>query len=209
MGHLIINTKKYGDIKVLLDDCDIEIARAYKLYVFNVKSTDSFYVQTSCRKYLHRIITGAGAGQVVDHLNHNTLDNRRCNLRVGSNSDNALNSKKAFTDTQKLSELQVREVLVSSDSNNKLAKKFNVSNCLISKIKTGEMYSNYCLDIERRDKILDVFSQNRRPMFERIAIKRELLSGNRVKDIADKWKIATAELYNIKNGKKRKGVKSE
>lgn len=44
--------------------------------------------------YLHRWLTDAPKGKVVDHLNHDTLDNRRsCNLRVVSNRDNTFNRK--------------------------------------------------------------------------------------------------------------------
>ncbi|WP_405113673.1 HNH endonuclease [Paenibacillus sp. FSL K6-1217] len=41
--------------------------------------------------YLHRIITNAPKDKVVDHINHNTFDNRRCNLRVVSISENSQN----------------------------------------------------------------------------------------------------------------------
>lgn len=34
------------------------------------------------RLYLHRIIMKAGPGDIVDHINGDPLDNRRCNLRV-------------------------------------------------------------------------------------------------------------------------------
>lgn len=43
---------------------------------------------------MHRIIMGAKSGQYVDHINQNSLDNRRCNLRICSNAENARNSKK-------------------------------------------------------------------------------------------------------------------
>ena len=41
---------------------------------------------------LHRIIAGARRDQIVDHINGNTLDNRRCNLRIVSNQQNTMNS---------------------------------------------------------------------------------------------------------------------
>lgn len=44
--------------------------------------------------YLHRAIMGAGQGAVVDHINGDKLDNRRCNLRLCSVAQNGSNSKK-------------------------------------------------------------------------------------------------------------------
>lgn len=44
--------------------------------------------------YLHRVIMNAPAGFDVDHINHNQLDNRRCNLRVATHAQNLWNSKK-------------------------------------------------------------------------------------------------------------------
>ena len=42
---------------------------------------------------LHRFITNAGPNEIVDHINHNTLDNRSCNLRLVNASENAANNK--------------------------------------------------------------------------------------------------------------------
>lgn len=42
---------------------------------------------------LPRYIMRAGKGEVVDHRNRNTLDNRRCNLRIVNHRQNTLNRK--------------------------------------------------------------------------------------------------------------------
>lgn len=44
--------------------------------------------------YLHRHIVGAPKGMVVDHINGNTLDNRRENLRICTRKQNSANTKR-------------------------------------------------------------------------------------------------------------------
>lgn len=45
------------------------------------------------KQYLHRFIIGAKKGQIVDHINGNTLDNRKSNLRICDLKGNARNSR--------------------------------------------------------------------------------------------------------------------
>ncbi len=45
------------------------------------------------RVYMHREVAGAREGAVVDHLDRNTLDNRRANLRVCTQSHNIGNAR--------------------------------------------------------------------------------------------------------------------
>jgi hypothetical protein len=42
---------------------------------------------------LHRFILGAQKGQIVDHINHDGLDNRKSNLRFGTKSQNTANQR--------------------------------------------------------------------------------------------------------------------
>lgn len=44
--------------------------------------------------YLHRFILLAGKKEQVDHVNHNTLDNRKKNLRIVTRSQNNMNKSK-------------------------------------------------------------------------------------------------------------------
>lgn len=50
------------------------------------------YVHSAEHGYLHRVIMGdIPAGMEIDHINRNTLDNRRDNLRIVTRSQNLQN----------------------------------------------------------------------------------------------------------------------
>ncbi|MHB8674642.1 MAG: HNH endonuclease [Candidatus Limnocylindrales bacterium] len=53
------------------------------------------YARTSNKysRFLHRAIIKAPRGKQVDHINGNTLDNRRENLRIVTNQQNQFNKK--------------------------------------------------------------------------------------------------------------------
>ncbi len=50
--------------------------------------------------YLHRFVLNAPQGVYVDHINHDTLDNRRSNLRLCTNQENNANRDGAFTSSK-------------------------------------------------------------------------------------------------------------
>ena len=57
---------------------------------------DLFYFQHRTKQgiiEMHRFIMNFPKGKYVDHINHNTLDNRKCNLRICNNADNLRNGK--------------------------------------------------------------------------------------------------------------------
>ena len=61
-------------------------ARAYK---GQKKDNGKWYTKTL---HMHRMFYKSDNNTVIDHINRNRLDNRRCNLRLVSKSQNALNS---------------------------------------------------------------------------------------------------------------------
>lgn len=84
----------------LVDPQDWEQLQSVKWYARWDEKMNSFYVvgNTSCpttkkRKtlYMTRQILNARPGLEVDHRNHQTLDNRRCNLRLATPSQNGAN----------------------------------------------------------------------------------------------------------------------
>ena len=43
--------------------------------------------------YLHRFVMNAQKGDIVDHINHDTMDNRKSNLRFATHRDNVANQR--------------------------------------------------------------------------------------------------------------------
>ena len=82
--ELKIQSKKYGDIIFIIDNEDLDIIKNYQWTVR--KLYNNFYAYTG--KWngkaiaLHRLISKCPANLVVDHINRNTLDNRKSNLRI-------------------------------------------------------------------------------------------------------------------------------
>lgn len=72
---------------VLLDVADLEIVKTKRIYVDKCG-----YALIEKTKALHRYIMGEDK-KLIDHINHNKLDNRRSNLRVCDYSINGINKK--------------------------------------------------------------------------------------------------------------------
>lgn len=99
MKEYIINSPKNGKQIVLLDNEDYQylINNNIKLYAKYHPKIKACYAYISSGKYrgqcLHRLLMDFPKGLVVDHINHNSLDNRRCNLRIVTDIENKQNRK--------------------------------------------------------------------------------------------------------------------
>lgn len=82
-----------------VDDADYEKLCMNKWCVSKRTWNGGFYAARNTTKgegrkrltLMHRIIMGAKTGQQVDHINQNTLDNRKSNLRFCNGSQNNMN----------------------------------------------------------------------------------------------------------------------
>lgn len=83
--------------KFLVDIQDVAKIFNYSWFIFKNKSKTYVrgYDKTLKKKiFLHRLIMDVDNLKCqIDHINGNTLDNRKCNLRICNNSENQMNRK--------------------------------------------------------------------------------------------------------------------
>jgi len=98
----LVGAKGVG-LNVIVDDNDYAAVSRYRwsLIVPNKKCPQGRYAQAWIRDLtgvprrltLHRFLLSPKSGELVDHINGDGLDNRRCNLRVVSHSQNQQNRR--------------------------------------------------------------------------------------------------------------------
>ncbi len=90
----------YGRSDIItIDTEDLPLAMKSGLYIYYRKNKPS-YVKTRDGKIFHRLITNAQNGQIVDHINRDTFDNRKQNLRFVDWSVSNFNKKIAKNGVQ-------------------------------------------------------------------------------------------------------------
>lgn len=91
--------------EAIVDDADYERIVALGPWRTNVRTWKGRVIKTYVvrgtapkTEYLHRVIMGVGPGDLsVDHINGDTLDNRRSNLRICTHQENRRNTRTPST----------------------------------------------------------------------------------------------------------------
>lgn len=82
--------------KCIIDLEDYELVSQYKWFAdkTGTKIRDTYYAKAKINRkniFMHRLIMNAPKGQIIDHINGNSLDNRKSNLRIVSHHENCQN----------------------------------------------------------------------------------------------------------------------
>ena len=131
---IIIRDKNGEEIaQVKIDTEDVDKIKKYKW----CRNSNGYIIGNFSRNkkiLIHRYIMDVleDTNVVVDHINHDILDNRKCNLRICSISENNMNSK------MKNNKLGIRNI--------SWVDKDNSYRCVIT--KDGKVYSKYSQDLE-------------------------------------------------------------
>ena len=87
---IVINSNKFGVKNVLIDIDDIEKVKKYT-WCFTHSRDNNLYAMTKDKSKtikLHRYLKECPKGLDIDHINHDTLDNRKTNLRICTRAEN-------------------------------------------------------------------------------------------------------------------------
>ncbi len=88
--------------EIKVDDEDFEELSKFKWSIIKNKIGKFYAIRNFGKKgyeLMHRRLTNASKGDIVDHKNRNSLDNRKLNLRLCTRSQNGANSSSRLKST--------------------------------------------------------------------------------------------------------------
>lgn len=87
---ILYNNQGEEKSRALIDLDDIDLIKEYRWCMTTEKYVSSTINGVRDRR-IHNLIMNPAEGFLVDHINHNPLDNRKCNLRICTPENNARN----------------------------------------------------------------------------------------------------------------------
>lgn len=105
IAFIIITDRENKEVaKALIDAADVEKIKQFgHRWCLSKSRGKTPFVETRANGriiLLHRFLLNAPEGIQVDHINHNTLDNRRSNLRLCTPAQNSQNRKGAYRNSK-------------------------------------------------------------------------------------------------------------
>ena len=102
LGNGTLRMDLNRDVSTIFDAVDFALVTGQRWYAVKGAGGAGLYVglkrlvcadgvQKRVQIYMHRVLLGAPAGMLVDHVNGDKLDNRRCNLRLCDGAGNSQN----------------------------------------------------------------------------------------------------------------------
>ena len=97
-------------ITFILDADDFDTYKDSKTHINRYSNGDKYLKIKHDGKWeaFHRVIMSAQSGQIVDHVNNDTMDNRKSNLRFATKQQNAFNHKVFVNNTSGISGVNKR-----------------------------------------------------------------------------------------------------
>lgn len=93
MSVIKISSKQYGEFNVQVDAKDLPMLNKYTWRIVKNHS-GNFYAVTNVKGKtvrMHRFIMNAAPGITIDHIDRDSLNNQKSNLRACSNTENSRN----------------------------------------------------------------------------------------------------------------------
>lgn len=97
-----LRSRKHAGLVALVDRADEALVSGFDWHPMWDRHTRSFYAIATVREgnrrvpvRMHRLVVSANHHEFVDHVNNDTLDNRRTNLRLCSRSQNQANQRES------------------------------------------------------------------------------------------------------------------
>lgn len=111
----------------LIDEEDLALVINYRWYIDKYGYVSGYNIETGADVRLHRLILKAKEDELVDHKDHNPLNNSRSNIRIATFQENSRNQKKRSKILGKNLSSKYKGVVVRDFKNRKYLSYINVN----------------------------------------------------------------------------------